>query len=406
MLLSSSSAASSFQSTFSLEDIQQVVSSHPSDDLLEGLLLSILQSSFPSSPSSATPSSFCKLLSHSDSRGRQLLHVCTALGFVHVVAFLLDASLHIDTPDEAGRTPLHYAAQWGDEETVAAVLAFGADVELRDDAGKRPVDVAKELGRKRIVEVLEEVEEVEEEERREPLYSWEEEAEEEEDDVTAGSFAVEEKADVSGPRPVELRLSPASQPRSTLPYTAALTPSHSFHSLSMPTSPSNAAPLPSLDVAFARLTLSDMGINTTALHSSLVHPTSPSQFHSLVRDTQRQLRWWLYRRHYAALKLQAAARGMLVRRSMKRMRESAVVIQRVVRRRRERAKAMGSGRFQGVVEELQERVRRKREAMEERSSALTLEQHADLTGELDPFATDASHAQMMPLSPISTAPLE
>ena len=418
LLLTPSSSPSTFHSTVTLEDLHHLILTHPSDDLLEGLLHSILSSLTTPFPP--------KSLTHTDSRGRQLLHLCAALGYIHLLAFLLDASVSIDTPDGGGRTALHYAAQYGDEVTVAAVLSFGADVGVRDEGGRRAVDVAREMGKRRVVEVLEEVEGVEEEERREASYHWEEEED------TDSPYPLSDDPFTPCIPPLTVALP------QVLPYTSAPTPSSSFPSL--PPSPPHPPthPTPSLDLAFSTLTLSDMGINTSALHSSLIHPTSPTQFHSLVRDSQRQLRWYLLRRHHAAMKLQAAARGMLVRRSMKRMRDSAVVIQRVVRRRRERRAGGGSadggvgggrgvlGRFQGVVEELQERVRRKREAMEEgglkseRSEGLVEEQGVDglreesaVLGEagldgavIDPFATDASHAQMMPLSPVDPSALE
>jgi len=74
-----------------------------------------------------------------------------------------------------------------------------------------------------------------------------------------------------------------------------------------------------------------MGINTSAIENPSV---SDEVFATQVRVIQRKLRWWLYRRHAAAQKLQAAARGMLVRRTLKRLRDSALLIQSFVRTRK------------------------------------------------------------------------
>ena len=105
---------------------------------------------------------------------------------------------------------------------------------------------------------------------------------------------------------------------------------------------SSSAPGFPLDRAFSSLTLSELGISATALAAFNVpdgpdlFSTDPEAFSSVVRKIQRQIRWWLFRRHMAANKLQSVARGMLARRSIKRLRESAVTIQTKFRTRKVR----------------------------------------------------------------------
>lgn len=61
-----------------------------------------------------------------------------------------------------------------------------------------------------------------------------------------------------------------------------------------------------------------MGIINT---SEVDNPSSDESFAFAVRSIQKKIRWWLYRRHAAAKKLQAVARGMMVRKNLKRERE-------------------------------------------------------------------------------------
>ena len=389
-LLSSAAATCSFLSTFTLEDIQRLVQSHPSDDLLEGMLLSILHSLVPSthsaasstlhSPSgSATPvfsfpptsPNLLKLLTLSDVQGRQLVHLCSSLGYLHLLAFLLDAGVSIHTPTDssAALTPLHLAVMGGEEEVVRAVLAMGGEEGRLDGQGRSAVELARRLDKQRLVDVFRQVQD---EEERESRWQWEEVEEDDDEDGTAGSFKVEHFLQQP------LLLSNTFAPISLLPLspTASLSPLSSYLSVSTIPPPllaaGSGAPSTSLSDAalsssFSRLTLSDIGIDTSelSLHLQSLHP-QPASFASFVSHTLTHVRSWLYRRHYAALTLQAAARGMLVRRRQKRLRESAVVIQQAVRRRKERQRegGAGGGRFHHLVQDMQERVRRKREEME------------------------------------------
>ena len=389
-LLSAAAATSSFLSTFTLEDIQRLVQSHPSDDLLEGMLLSILHSLVPSthstasstlhSPSgSATPAfsfpptspSLLRLLMLSDMQGRQLIHLCSSLGYLHLLAFLLDAGVSIHTPTDTSTalTPLHLAVMGGEEEVVRAVLAMGGEEGRPDGQGRSAVELARRLGKQRLVDVFRQVQE---EEERESRWQWEEVEEDDEDDGAAGSFKVEHFLQPP------LVLSTAFTPTSSVPLSpsSSLSPLSSYLSVSTIPPPllaaGSGAPSSTMSDAgvsssFSRLTLSDIGIDTSelSLHLQSLHP-QPASFASFVSHTLTHVRSWLYRRHYAALTLQAAARGMLVRRRQKRLRESAVVIQQAVRRRKERQRegSAGGARFHHLVQDMQERVRRKRQEME------------------------------------------
>ena len=391
LLLSSAAANFSFLSTFTLEDIQRLVLSHPSDDLLEGMLLSILHSLVPSthsaasstlnSPSASSTPAFSfpptsptvlRLLTLSDTHGRQLVHLCSSLGYLHLLAFLLDAGVSIHTPTDtsAALTPLHLAVMGGEEEVVRAVLAMGGEEGRVDGQGRSAVELARQLGKQRLVDVFRQVQD---EEAGESRWQWEEVEEDDDDDGPAGGSNV----DHSLLQP--LQLSTAFTAPSLMPpspsLSSSLSPLASYLSVSTVTPPlmanGNGTPSPSVDAAvsssFSRLTLSDIGIDTSelSLHLQSLHP-QPASFASFVSHTLTHVRSWLYRRHYAALTLQAAARGMLVRRRQKRLRESAVVIQQAVRRRKERQREGGAtgGRFHHLVQDMQERVRRKREEME------------------------------------------
>jgi ankyrin repeat protein len=110
-----------------------------------------------------------------------------------------------------------------------------------------------------------------------------------------------------------------------------------------PSAPSSSSSSFPLDRAFSSLTLHDMGISQATLASfdaplgaaDLFSSSTPA-FARVVRKVQRQIRWWLFRRHVAAQKLQSVARGMLARRGLKRLRESAQVIQSAFKARKVR----------------------------------------------------------------------
>jgi hypothetical protein len=88
--------------------------------------------------------------------------------------------------------------------------------------------------------------------------------------------------------------------------------------------------VPHLDKAFGSMTLQDMGINTEHLETPGMTKTD---FAKGVKTIQRKIRWWLYRRHDAAETLQAATKGWMVRKNLKLMRNSATLIQSLVRQR-------------------------------------------------------------------------
>ena len=402
LLLSSAAATCSFLSTFTLEDIQRLVQSHPSDDLLEGMLLNILHSLAPTAthstasstlhspthaatptttyPPPTTTTTLHRLLSLSDHSGRQLIHLCASLGYLHLLAFLLDTGISIHTPTTttAALTPLHLAVMGGEEEVVRAVLAMGGEEARVDGLGRSAVELARRLDKQRLVAVFREVQE---EEERESGWQWEEaEEDDDEDGTTLGGGTIEFEHSQHQQPFLSLSTAFAVPPSLPLSPSASLSPLSSYLSVStippplMAAGSTTTAPPSStlsdvaLSSSFSRLTLSDIGIDTSelSLHLQSLHP-QPASFASFVSHTLTHVRSWLYRRHYAALTLQAAARGMLVRRRQKRLRESAVVIQQAVRRRKERRESGGSvggGRFHHLVQDMQERVRRKREEME------------------------------------------
>ena len=423
LLLSSAAATCSFLSTFTLEDVQRLVQSHPSDDLLEGMLLSILHSLAPHTHSSAsstlhsptgaaTPTtstshhqqppptthpSLLKLLTLSDPQGRQLVHLCASLGYLHLLSSLLDLGVSVHSPMGSGAalTPLHLAVMGGEEEVVRAVLAMGGEEGRLDGLGRSAVELARQLDKQRLVAVFRQVQE--EDEERESRWQWEE-VEDDEDDGSVGNVKFESHQHFP-----HLLSNAFTQP-ATLPMspTASLSPISSYLSVSTipppliaasSAAPSSSLPDAALSSSFSRLTLSDIGIDTSelSLHLQSLHP-QPASFASFVSHTLTHVRSWLYRRHYAALTLQAAARGMLVRRRQKRLRESAVVIQQAVRRRKERQREATNNhnnnsqpttqhRFQHLVHDMQQRVRRKRQEME-REAADAANNHGGGTGEL------------------------
>jgi hypothetical protein len=83
-----------------------------------------------------------------------------------------------------------------------------------------------------------------------------------------------------------------------------------------------------LATRFDQLTFADMGISSEGIERPGI---SEQEFTGHLKRIQRKLRWWLYNRHMAAEKMQAAARGMLVRKNLKRLRSSALTIQSTYR---------------------------------------------------------------------------
>jgi CG-1 domain/Ankyrin repeats (3 copies) len=123
------------------------------------------------------------------------------------------------------------------------------------------------------------------------------------------------------------------------PLSMGLVPSRSREHLLGPKQNDDASPSASsagadescLQQSFENMTLRDMGINVSAIDDPNLSRDSFSRQVSMI---QRRIRWWLTKRHEAAKKLQAHARGMLVRKHARQLRSSVRFIQSIVRKRR------------------------------------------------------------------------
>jgi len=74
--------------------------------------------------------------------GHSMLHLASALGFVHFAKGLLHLKAHVDIRDLGGYTPLHLAALHNNLEMVKALLAAKADPSLRSLSGSTAADLA------------------------------------------------------------------------------------------------------------------------------------------------------------------------------------------------------------------------------------------------------------------------
>lgn len=213
--------------------------------------------------------------SETDQQGRTLLHFAAALGYTNVAMALVESRAYLDHVEHTGRTALHVAAACGEVDMVSTLLSHGADDALMDHMGQTALALADAGAKEEVVQVFTDVQSAECGGMDEAL-----------DDLDHNDNS--ERTATQGIR---------------------------------------------LDKAFSHLTLQDMGINTTEIERPGV---SHKVFAENVRRIQRKIRWWLFRRHGAAEKLQAATRGMLARRNIKRMRNSARLIQGLVRSRKAR----------------------------------------------------------------------
>jgi hypothetical protein len=193
---------------------------------------------------------------------------------------------------------LHAVSALGYTQLLKELVELGADVNCRDDNNRTPLHFACTMGDELMVSAL-------------------------------LSFGADENArDKKGWSP--LVLADCSGSRSIINLFAD---EQSVEAPPVGRSPKEEEEeeLPRLDKAFGSMTLMDMGINTE--HLDLPGVTD-LDFANGVKTIQRKIRWWLYRRHNAAsIVLQAATKGWMVRKNLKRMRTSATLIQSLVRQR-------------------------------------------------------------------------
>jgi ankyrin repeat protein len=288
--------------SFTLTDIQRLVSEAPSgpDDLLEKLVLSVLKSY------QTRPAALASLLSWHDHLHRSLLHYISALGFTQILSFLAQFEPNFNAVDLNGNTPLHFCASTGDISMLSALLSYGADDSLGNLQGQTAKNVANTLKQAGIVEFFNEMDREENETLLTPEFSNR--------TLLSSVETLQNSAEISNP-----------DDKSAV----------------------------NLGIALSQLTLGDLGINTAELDHSGAD-LAPERFSALVKSVQRKIRWWLYKRHDAAKKLQAAARGMLVRKSVKRMRDSAKIIQGAVRTHKARKEFI---KLKQVTTEIQSKFR-------------------------------------------------
>jgi hypothetical protein len=289
---------------FTLSDVRDCVMGDGAavgGDLLEALLLVTLERA--QSRGLLTSD----VVSRRDVYGRQLLHYISGLGYTHLMLFLRHCpGADVNCRDDRGRTPLHNAALAGDGHMVSALLSEGADEKLVDTNGFSALALA--------------------------------------DSGESATLSTNGTSNRDGQAVVDvfLDLQNAETPPIDRGGDSKTIKKHDEKESSRTSggrrNDSSAGRLDdrseiSLGRAFSSMTLRDMGIETSEIDQPDV---SDAVFATNVRRIQRKIRWWLYKRQAAAKRLQAMARGMLVRKSMKRMRESALLIQSWARQRRAR----------------------------------------------------------------------
>jgi hypothetical protein len=362
-------------SSFTLHDLKSCILDAPGEDLIESLLLCMLRKmmeidarghALVKAESAAAPANTVAstpiLLSAAEARdgnGRQLIHFVAGLGYTNLLSLLLShLSADVNSPDASGRTPLHYAALAEDgfdsdlgnspaAMMVSALLSYGADDSVADCRGFTPLALADAANRRSVVQVFLEVQ------NAEHMGQDHDDNDQRDHRVTDETVRpIPTSSDVLNEED-ELCEDMADE----MPEDDEEDGDEAMFATTVDTSTTTAASSGSggvggffpLDRAFSSLTLHDMGINaqdfllpspdgapSTALSASALFSSPTPHFSRVVSAIQRQIRWWLFRRHAAANKLQSVARGMLARRSMKRMREASLTIQSKFRQRRVR----------------------------------------------------------------------
>jgi uncharacterized protein len=74
--------------------------------------------------------------------GQTLLHLASFLGFDHLVQWLIDHDVDLDSRDRNGWTPLHFASSAKMITCARALIQAGADVEIVNARGETPADIA------------------------------------------------------------------------------------------------------------------------------------------------------------------------------------------------------------------------------------------------------------------------
>ncbi len=92
-----------------------------------------------------------------DKEGNNALHYSARGKNSEVVPLLIRAGTLINQKNNHGNTPLHLAIKEDSPEgkTVSALMINGADANLKDSWGKTSLDIAREMGRNKILLILE-----------------------------------------------------------------------------------------------------------------------------------------------------------------------------------------------------------------------------------------------------------
>ena len=82
------------------------------------------------------------------------LHCASLDGHCHVARVLIQKGAYVDHQDIMGMSPLRYAVNHDQQGMVELLLENGADIHLKDSAGVSPLTRAKDLGDRRIKQLL------------------------------------------------------------------------------------------------------------------------------------------------------------------------------------------------------------------------------------------------------------
>jgi Ankyrin repeats (3 copies)/NACHT domain len=88
------------------------------------------------------------------SKGTELLHLVSELGYEAVVRLLLGKAVDVDSKDFGGQTPLSWAAENGHEAVVRLLLEKAVDVDSKDSEGRTPLWWAARYGHEAVVQLL------------------------------------------------------------------------------------------------------------------------------------------------------------------------------------------------------------------------------------------------------------
>ena len=69
-------------------------------------------------------------ISWQDSKGRQLLHYASGLGYTNLIGLLVQLGANVNCQDLQGQTPLHVAVNVGDGISAATLLSYGVGLDI------------------------------------------------------------------------------------------------------------------------------------------------------------------------------------------------------------------------------------------------------------------------------------